>query len=47
MARQAVDVIRRGGTGPITYEMKGKLNGPVFSSMRFRTEGEFELPAGG
>lgn len=47
MARQAVDVIRRGGTEPITYEMKGKLNGPLFSSMRFRTEGEFELPAGG
>jgi LEA14-like dessication related protein len=45
MARQAVDVIRRGGTGKITYEMKGKLNGPAFSSMRFRTEGELDLPA--
>lgn len=47
MARQAVDVIRRGGTGTITYEMKGKLNGPAFSSMRFRTQGELDLPAPG
>lgn len=45
MARQAVDMIRRGGNGTITYEMKGKLNGTSFNSMRFRTQGEFELPA--
>ncbi len=45
MARQAVDMIRRDSSGTITYEMKGKLNGTTFNSMRFRTQGEFELPA--
>ena len=44
MARQAVDMIQHGGRGPITYELKGKLNGPAFRSMRFRTQGEFDLP---
>ncbi|MFC4312372.1 LEA type 2 family protein [Steroidobacter flavus] len=47
MARQAVDMIRRGGSGTITYEMKGKLNGSTFNSLRFRTQGEFDLPAMG
>jgi LEA14-like dessication related protein len=46
MVRQAVDMIRRGGKGTITYEMKGKLNGSTLNSMRFRTQGEFDLPAG-
>lgn len=46
MARQAVDIIRRGGSGTITYEMKGKLNSSTFNSMRFNTQGEFDLPAG-
>jgi LEA14-like dessication related protein len=45
MARQAVDMIQRGGTGKITYEMKGKLNGSSLNSTRFRTQGEFDLPA--
>ena len=45
MARQAVDMIQRGGTGAISYEMAGKLSGPSLSSMRFRTQGEFNLPA--
>lgn len=47
MARQAVDIIRRGGSGTITYEMKGKLNSSTFNSMRFSTQGEFDLPAPG
>lgn len=45
MVRQAVDMIRRGGSGTITYEMKGKLSGSTLNSMRFRTQGEFDLPA--
>lgn len=46
MARQAVDMMRGGGKGgPIAYEMNGKLNGSTFSSVRFRTQGEFDLPA--
>ncbi|MDY6948336.1 MAG: LEA type 2 family protein [Pseudomonadota bacterium] len=44
MARQAVDLIGRGSSGPITYEMSGKLNGATWNSMRFRTRGEFDLP---
>lgn len=47
MARQAVDFIQHGGSGTINYEMKGKLNGSAFNSMRFRTQGEFNLPAPG
>ncbi|HEY0940154.1 MAG TPA: LEA type 2 family protein [Steroidobacter sp.] len=45
MVRQAVGVIQGDGKGTITYEMKGKLHGPAFRSMRFRTQGEFDLPA--
>jgi LEA14-like dessication related protein len=42
---QAFDMMRSGGSGKITYEMKGKLNGSGFSSTHFRTQGEFNLPA--
>jgi LEA14-like dessication related protein len=45
MVRQAIDMIRRGGRGTIIYEMKGKLNQSTLNSMRFRTHGEFDLPA--
>jgi LEA14-like dessication related protein len=45
LARQAVDMVRRGGKGAITYDMTGKLNGSSLNSMRFRTQGEFDLPA--
>jgi LEA14-like dessication related protein len=45
MVQQAVEMIRHGGRGTITYEMKGKLNGSTLNSMRFRTQGEFDLPA--
>ncbi len=47
MARQAVDMIQRGGKGPIAYELKGKLNGPALRGARFRTEGEFDPSAPG
>ena len=42
---QAFDLMRSGGSGKITYEMKGKLNGSGFNSTHFRTQGEFNLPA--
>lgn len=45
MARQAVDLIQRGGKGTISYDMTGKLNGSTFNSARFSTHGEFDLPA--
>lgn len=45
LARQAVDMVQGGGKGKITYDMTGKLNGSSLNSMRFRTQGELDLPA--
>lgn len=36
-----------GGGGPITYEMKGKLNSSSSGSTSFRTQGELALPTSG
>ena len=47
MLGQAFAMIRGGGSGKITYEMKGKLNSSSFSSTHFHTQGEFNLPATG
>jgi LEA14-like dessication related protein len=47
MLGQAFDMFQRGASGPITYELKGKLNGPSFNSMHFQTKGELNLPAAG
>ena len=47
MLGQAVDMFRTGASGPITYEMKGKLNSPSFNSAHFQTQGEFSLPGTG
>ncbi len=46
MARQALGMIKDGGAGleKIAYEMSGKLHGTGFSTTRFQTKGEFELP---
>jgi LEA14-like dessication related protein len=47
MARQAIGLMSgRGGPGKITFEMAGKLHGPVFRTVRFRDEGELALPTG-
>jgi hypothetical protein len=48
MARQALGMMRGigGGTGKIAYELKGKLNGSGFSTVRFQNQGEFEMPTG-
>jgi LEA14-like dessication related protein len=46
MAGQAVEMMRRGVSGPVTYEMKGKLHGSAFNSASFQTRGEFQLPVG-
>jgi LEA14-like dessication related protein len=45
MLGQAVAMMRSGGGGKITYEMKGKLNGSSFNSVHFRTQGEFDFSA--
>lgn len=47
MLGQAVDLFRSGASGPITYEMTGKLNSSSFNSTHFRTQGELNLPQTG
>ena len=47
MARQAFGLMGgRGMPGKISYEMTGKLNGADFSTVRFQSKGDFELPTG-
>jgi len=52
MARQALGMMKGmgagagTGTGKIAYELKGKLNGSAFSTVRFQNKGEFEMPTG-
>jgi len=47
MARQALGVMRGGAMpGKIHYELKGKLNGSAFSTVRFQNQGDLELPTG-
>jgi LEA14-like dessication related protein len=43
MARSAFGLMRGNGTNKITYELKGKLNGPGFSTVRFQNTGDFDL----
>jgi LEA14-like dessication related protein len=45
IARQAVGVMAKEFRGALTYEMNGKLAGPAFNSVRFKSNGEFTLPA--
>ena len=44
MLGQAVGLMTGDGTGKIDYEMKGKLSGSAFNTVRFQTKGDFELP---
>jgi LEA14-like dessication related protein len=46
MIRQAMGMVQGDGTRKIQYEMKGKLSGSTFSTHRFSTKGQFDLPAG-
>jgi LEA14-like dessication related protein len=45
MLTGAVDMFESAGNGKITYEMRGKLNSSSFSSVHFKTQGEFDLSA--
>ena len=45
MARQAIGVMTDEYHGKLAYEMTGKLAGPAFNSVRFKSHGEFTLPA--
>ena len=47
MVSQAVDLFRSGASGPITYEMTGKLNSSSFNSTHFQTRGAVSLPGTG
>jgi hypothetical protein len=44
MVRQVMGVLDGKPVDTIRYEMSGKLSGTGFSSARFQTQGEFELP---
>jgi LEA14-like dessication related protein len=46
MARQAFGMMKGGGAGMsrINYELKGKLSGSAFNTVRFENKGDFELP---
>jgi LEA14-like dessication related protein len=46
MARQALGMMTGGAPAKINYELKGKLNGSVFKTMRFQNQGEFAMPIG-
>jgi LEA14-like dessication related protein len=45
MLSHGLSMIQSAGSGPIKYEMKGKLNATGFNSMHFHTQGEFALPS--
>jgi LEA14-like dessication related protein len=45
IARQAIGIMTNEYGGKLAYEMSGKLAGPAFNSVRFRSKGEFTLPA--
>jgi hypothetical protein len=44
IARQAVGVMSKDFRGTVTYDMNGKLAGPAFNSVRFKSSGEFTVP---
>ena len=44
VARQAVGVMTDGYRNKLAYEVSGKLAGPGFDSMHFRSSGELKLP---
>jgi LEA14-like dessication related protein len=46
MLGEAMELVRRGVSGPITYEMKGKLSGSS-GSTHFQTQGQLDLPTTG
>ena len=45
IAREAIGVMTNEYGGKLAYDMSGKLAGPAFNSVRFKSKGEFTLPA--
>ena len=44
VARQAIGLMNSQFQGKLTYELSGKLAGPSFNSVRFKSKGDFTLP---
>lgn len=44
-AHQAISVMTSDYHGKLAYELTGKLAGPAFNSLHFKSSGEFTLPA--
>lgn len=44
IARQAIGVMTNDHREKLTYEMTGKLAGPAFNSVHFKSNGELSLP---
>jgi LEA14-like dessication related protein len=44
IARQAIGMMGDQFQGKVTYELSGKLAGPSFNSVRFKSKGEFTMP---
>jgi len=44
MVRQVMGVMGGEPVAKIRYSMSGKLNRSAYGSLRFKSEGEFELP---
>jgi LEA14-like dessication related protein len=45
IAHQAIGVMTNEYRGKLAYEMSGRLAGPAFNSVHFKSNGEFTLPA--
>ena len=45
IARQAIGVVTHDHSEKLVYEMTGKLAGPAFNSVHFKSSGELSLPA--
>ncbi|HET6421589.1 MAG TPA: LEA type 2 family protein [Geobacteraceae bacterium] len=45
IVRQAIGIMSNQYNGKISYELTGKLVGPAFNSVRFKSKGELALPA--
>lgn len=44
MVRQFIGLAGKERDVPLSYEVRGKVAGPVFNSQRFTSHGEFKLP---
>jgi LEA14-like dessication related protein len=43
---RAMEIFGSERTGKVEYELRGKLAGPAFNTVRFNSKGEMELPEG-